>query len=152
MEFEDLEGLADWAYRAAGLDEDTPAAPLVLAGRLLDGGAALPVEVCPGLRARAALARVGASWRVYVRRRVYGSTLRWLVAHELAEWLLRCEGCRSERVEGLADALAARLIAPRRAAARALRAGLDFPELADAFDVTQSCAVLRRGEVEGTPT
>src|SRR5690554_5248949 len=152
MELDDMEGLADWAYRAAGLDPETPAAPLELARRLLGDGRAVPVERCPGLRSRAVLARVGASWRIYVRSRVEGAELRWLTAHELAEWILRRDECRSERIEVLADALAARLIAPRRAAARALRAGLDFPELADAFDVTQSCAVLRRGEVEGTPT
>lgn len=147
-----MEGLADWAYRAAGLDPETPAAPLELARRLLGDGRVVPVERCPGLRSRAVLARVGASWRIYVRSRVEGAELRWLTAHELAEWILRRDGCRSERVETLADALAARLIAPRRAAARALRAGLDFPDLAEVFDVTQSCAVLRQGEVSGTPT
>lgn len=152
MELDDMEGLADWAYRAAGLDPETPAAPLELARRLLGDGRAVPVERCPGLRSPAALARVGASWRIYVRSRVEGAELRWLTAHELAEWILRRDGCRSERIEVLADALAARLIAPRRAAVRALRAGLDFPDLAEVFDVTQSCAVLRQGEVSGTPT
>jgi hypothetical protein len=152
MELGDLEGLADWAYRAAGLDPDTPVAPIELARLLLGTGQAVPVDVCPGLRTPAALARVGASWRLYVRSRARGTDLRWLTAHELAEWILRRDGCRSERVELLSDALAARLIAPRRAAARALRAGLDFPGLALAFDVTQSCAVLRQGEVSGTPT
>lgn len=147
-----MEGLADWAYRAAGLAPDMPAAPLELARRLLGDGRAVPVERCPGLRAPAVLARVGSSWRVYVRSRVRGAELRWLTAHELAEWILRRDGCRSERIEVLADALAARLIAPRRAAVRALRAGLDFQDLAEAFDVTQSCAVLRQGEVSGAPT
>lgn len=149
MDGADLEGLAEWAYRAAGLDDETPVSGLELAERLLAGGA--PVSRCVGGKA-ARLTRTGSGWRIAARPGLSLPDVRWLVAHELAEWLLERDGYRGDDAEAVADGLAARLIAPRRAMQAALRWGLTVTELADAFGATQSCVLLRQAEVAGAPT
>ncbi len=148
----DLEKLAEWAYRAAGLEPDTPAAPLELARLLIAGGSHVPVARCTELRTPARLARVGSQWRIYVRASFDDTAMRWLVAHECAEWILARENYRGTDIEQKAESLAARLIAPRPAARIAIDAGLDFQELAEAFGMSQSSAALRRGEVSREPT
>lgn len=148
----ELENLAEWAYRAAGLDPETPAAPLELARLLIAGGGSVPVARCPQLRTPARLARVGSEWRIYVRERLDRTAMRWMVAHECAEWILNQEGYEAADVEQKAQSLAARLIAPRPATIVAIRAGLDFPEMAEAFSLSQSSAALRHGEISNQPT
>lgn len=147
MEGADLEGLADWAYRFARLPDDAPASCLDLARRLLGG------EVIPSHDVVAArLARTSDGWTIHLRPGRSPEEARWLVAHELAEWILEREGYRNADAEAVADALAARLIAPRRAMREALRWGVEVPELAQAFGATQSCVLLRQAEVSGAPT
>jgi hypothetical protein len=144
-----LEGLAEWAYRAACLPDDVPAGGLELAQRLLHCD--VPLIRCLGGNA-ARLTRTAKGWVLAVQRGGSVTQTRWLIAHELAEWLLERDGYREEDVEAVADALAARLIAPRRAVRQALRYGMAVPDLAEAFGATQSCVLLRQAEVAGAPT
>lgn len=149
MDFAELEGLAEWAYRAARLPDDVPAPGIELLRRLV-GAAPVISSVATGAR----LARApDGGWVVYLPAGRWPTVrVRWLIAHELAEWLLERDGYRGADVEMVADALAARLIAPWRAVREAVRWGLELPEVAEAFGSTQSCALLRQGEVTGTPT
>lgn len=152
LEGEDIEGLARWAYEKAGMDPWEPAGALELAGRLLGGDGPLDVYLCPELLASAALARVGSSWRFYVRNPRTERATEWLVWHELAEWILDRDGYREPDVEAAADRLAAALRAPRPAFLRAIRAsGRSLPELAKAFGTSESSAALRFGEVALVP-
>lgn len=145
----ELDGLAEWAYRAARLPDDSPASGLVLARNLLR-------DDVPVIRARSSVAarltKTPGGWRIYIRPGHSVVQSRWLVAHELAEWLLEINGYRDADTETTADALAARLIAPRRAMRHALQCGLQVGQLATAFAATQSCALLRQAEVSGRPT
>lgn len=150
MDQADVEGLAAWAYRTAGVDDDAPVSPLELARKVLRSD--VPIHRFHGLRTPTALARVGEEWRIYVRNRLTPRAMAWLTAHEVAEYILRIEGYRGADVETVADQVAAALRCPRRAYLRALRAcGTDWPELAAAFGTSQSSAVLRWGEVTGEP-
>lgn len=75
---------------------------------------------------------------------------RELVLHECAEDTLR--GTRDERVEHACNAIAAALAMPRVAFARAVRSEGESPErLAELFQVTQTSAALRIGEVTDHP-
>lgn len=152
MDFAELEGLAEWAYRAARLPDDVPAPGIELLRRLV--GHAVPVIASDCMAVGARLARTPeGGWVVYLRTGRWSVVrARWLLAHELAEWLLEREGYDRPDVEAVADALAARLLAPWRAVRLALGAGLEAHELALAFGATQSCALLRQGEVTGIPT
>lgn len=147
MDGADLEGLAEWAYQAARLSDDSPASCLELAQRLL-GGHVIPSHDVVTAR----LARTPGGYTIHLRPGLPTVDARWLVAHEIAEWLLEQEDYREADAESVADALAARLIAPRRAIREALRWGVEVPELAEACGSTQSCALLRQSEVSGAPT
>lgn len=149
MDVAELEGLAEWAYRSAGLSDDAPSPGLELARRLLASDEPL-VRSYSSIPAW--LSKTAHGWRINVRSTKSPTEARWLVAHELAEWMLEREGYREPDAEAVADALAARLIAPRRAMREAIRWGLDVPELAEAFGATQSCVLLRQAEVSGAPT
>lgn len=147
MEAADLEGLAEWAYRAAHLPDDQPASGLELTQRLL-GGHVLRVHGETSGR----LVQNAEGFDIHIRPGWSPTQARWLVAHELAEWILARDGYRETDTETVADALAARLIAPHRAIRRALGCGLDVAELAEVFGATQSCLLLRQAEVSGEPT
>jgi hypothetical protein len=150
MDQADIEGLAAWAYRRAGLEDDAPASPLELASRLL--GNRVQVYRFSGLKAPAALARVESDWRIYVRGRLTSRALLWLTAHELGEYLLRLEHYEGPDAEQAADRLAAALRAPRRAYQRVARfRGAAWSDLAAAFRTSESSAALRWAEVTGDP-
>lgn len=79
----------------------------------------------------------------------------WTLAHEVAHVHLRRGGWVGgyRESEDAADAIAAALLMPRRAFARATRqhGRRAFVGLADAFSVTETAAALRVGEVDRVP-
>ena len=150
MDQADIEGAARFCYQLAGLDGDEAASPLTVASRL--AGTRVPVIRTDGIRAAAALARVGSEWRIYIRRGLSRRAKLWLVWHEVAELALRLERYECADVEECADRLAAAMRMPARAFRLAVRTcGDDWSELAEAFDVAETSAALRWGEVFDEP-
>lgn len=149
MDLADIHETAAAILRAAGYDEDeAPGARAVAIGALGPGS----VLRVPCLRRPAALEYVGGRPVILLRSRLSAEHANFLIAHELAEWWLTCEGDQGERIEEAADAIAAALVAPRLAFARAVREhGHDYPTLAALFCATESLIVLRIGEVTGEP-
>jgi hypothetical protein len=145
----ELEGLADAAYEMAGLDPERP--HITRLARALLGPRAVQRGPRP-LHGPAALVRVGSEWRIMLARSLPTLPAVFAVAHELAHWLLARTGYVGTNEERSADALGAALLAPRRAFQAARRVhGEALHELAAAFDVTETCAALRLGEVERRP-
>jgi len=144
----DVEGDADLIYRLAHGDPDDVLSPRVLCEQLLD----TRPRYAP-IAQEATIARVGNEWRVYVARGTSPARARWLVGHELAEWWYQQRGYRGEDLEARCDALGAALVLPRRVLQAARRQhGDDVHAIARALRVTQSLALLRVGEVTGTPS
>lgn len=145
----EIEGLADGAIRAAGLDPDERQDAIRLARKLVGPVKRLHAAGLPG---DAVLCRVNGERRIYVRGRLTPAALRWATLHETAEAVLDDEGYRESDLERVADRLAASLGAPLRAALRACRAvGDDWSELAGILVSTESSAALRFGEVTHEP-
>lgn len=145
----EFEGLADAAYRDAGLDPTQPNVPRLV--RALLGRGAVRRGPRP-VRGPAALIRVGESWRIMLARGLPALVAHFAVAHELGHWLLRRHGYAGDDEERAADYLGAALLAPRRAFLAARRAlGDDLPALAEAFGTTETSAALRLGEVCSVP-
>lgn len=136
--------------REGGQDDDDVPRLGQLATALLGAGA---IEYAPQLRGDGALARVGDQWRVYLRRGLTIERRAFALSHELAEWWLRVrERYDGEDVEIAANYIAAAIMAPRRAFARALRAhGHDFAELAADFRTTETHVALREAELVRMP-
>jgi hypothetical protein len=133
-------------YALAGLEIGRSAPPAGLARRLL-GTSAVRVVPASALPAGGAIARVGSSWRIYLREGIPGRQARFTVVHELSHWALG-PGASEEDC----DALAARLLAPRPAFERALRqTGASYTRLARWFGCTETFAALRYGEVTDEP-
>lgn len=147
---EDIEGIAGELLRCAGADESAPAKPVALVQALLGAGSLFSVHA-RSLPGDGSLAIVNGQPRIYIRTGLTHERKRWAICHELAEWWLWREGVRDSRIENVADGIAAGLLAPRRAFLAALRDGSGSPELAQRFGTTESCAVLRLGEVTGHP-
>ena len=145
----DIEGAAAALYREAGYDDSDPAPAIGLATRLLGPGCVQRVHA-GALPGDAALVTVHGERRIYVRRGLPPARLRFAVAHELAHWALG-ECAPGAELEARCDALAACLVAPRRAFLRALRETDRYHELAGRFATTESCAALRLAEVTGEP-
>jgi len=144
----EVEGDADLIYRLAHGDPDDVLSPRVLCEQLLD----TRPRYAP-IGQEATVARVGNEWRVYVQRGVSPARARWLVGHELAEWWYQQRGYRGEDLEQRCDALGAALVLPRRVLQAARRQhGDDVHAIAKTLRVTQSLALLRVGEVTGTPS
>lgn len=142
---------AEKLYAAARLSPERGAAPGDLVRALL-GPTALRFVADDWLRGGGTLARVGTEWRVYLRRGLAPERARFIALHELAHWAL------PNATEEDCDALAACLLAPRAAFARALaaarpRAGSArvYSDLGAWFRCTDSFAALRHAEVTGTP-
>src|SRR5690606_40673448 len=141
MDLADVHGAAAAILRAAGYDEDDVPGSIAIARTLLGpdciarGGAASTVSL-------------GGRHRIVIPRRCSPAEINFLVAHEAAEWWLRREGYDGEDVEDVANAIAASLVAPRRAFAAAVQQhGHDYPALAELFCATESCVALRLVEV-----
>jgi hypothetical protein len=108
-----------------------------------------PIEYFAGL-GEGRLEPNGDGWRVSVNRSLAWPRQHFAIAHELAHWFYKKHGIPHD--EAMADALAAAIIAPRRAALALFNAvGLDLREFAETFEVTWTCAALRFGEVTWTP-
>lgn len=144
-----LEGIAEAAYEEAKVDNDDGDVELVVE-RLLGPGA---IRRGPRpLHGPAALIRVQGRWRIILGRNVPMPAALFYVGHELGHWLLRRHGVQVDDEEAAADFLAGALLAPRRAFVGAVREhGHNLRALADAFDVTETAAALRLGEVLHVP-
>lgn len=131
--------------RAAGFDEDEAPGAVAIARALLG-----PDCIVRG--SRASMVSLHGQQRIRLPRRRSPAEMNFLVGHELAEWWLKREGYVSEWIEDVANALAASLVAPRRAFLRAYREhGHDYTTLASLFCSSESLVVLRIGEVTGEP-
>lgn len=133
-------------YQRAALDPDEPANMIALAM-----GLGLTVEVLrpAPFAGDGALARVYEQWRIYIRGGISRQRKRFACAHEIAEWALR--EVIDEQIEDACNAVAAALIAPRRAFTRTANdvGATCFEQLALPFDLSQTAAALRAGEVLG---
>ncbi len=92
--------------------------------------------------------------QIHLRTGLTSPGEQYYVAHELAERHLTVGGWRDDGSprDEICDAIAAALVAPRRAVAAALRAvGLAPEPLAAALGTSQTIAVCRVGEVTGRP-
>lgn len=147
MDQGEVEGIAAAVVSLAGVDDAARVSPVQVAK-----GLGVPVIRGAIIRAGACLATLNGVRTICVRRGAVGNELRWLVAHELGHLALERERYVGEDVERLADAIAAAIIAPRRAVQRARREiGPAFVELGAAFGATPTSAALRWGEVTGEP-
>lgn len=149
MDLADLEGEAEWIYRRGGFEPDEPARAIELATAVLGPGSVVSVHA-RSLPGDACLATVYGQRRIYLRRGLSPKRARWAIAHELGHHILGLDSSSREN-EDACDALAACLLAPRRAFQSALRETTLFAELAEWFLVSESCAALRLGEVTGVP-
>lgn len=145
----DAEADAVEIYQRAGVDPAEPEGPGALALALF--GREAVAYVAPHRLVRdAAGGTLNGRWRIAVRRDLPPERETHAIAHEIAEWHLR-RTC-SERVERMADRLAAALVAPREALASVLRdVGEDYPAIARTFVTTQTSAAMRVAEVTGRP-
>jgi len=147
----DFEWIADEVLRLADVDEMAPAKPVALVRALLGPGALFSVHA-RSLPGDGSLAVVNGQPRIYIRQGLSPIRRRWVICHELAEWWLWQSGVRDEQIEGVADAVAAAVLAPRRAVRAALKsAGPSYTGLAEHFGTTESCIAMRLAEVTGRP-
>ena len=146
-----IEDEARVLLRSAGIADDAPfrMQDLVRAHLGPDGIRFVPVRAIPS---EGALARVHGDWKIYLRKGLSHEETRFVLGHELAHWALGLDSSSQEN-EDTCDSLAAALVAPRNAFARALRetGRLSYTRLARWFVTTESCAALRFGEVTDTP-
>lgn len=150
MNLGELETVAESMLQSAGMDDGEAHKMTDLASSLLGKGA---VRVVPhkALPAKAQLATVNGRKMIFIQKGLTSSMSRWAVAHELAHWGLGIDSSHPHN-EVICEALAARLIIPRRAyAAAANRHGHQYRRLAKSFVTTESCVALRHGEVSGRP-
>lgn len=138
----DADDIAAWIYDRARMDEGDPPGPVALARKIV-GVVRSDTHGPHGAKLDEGIIHVG--------RRLEGSALTWLVAHELAELVIRVTDYRGEDAERLADAGAAAIIMPREAFMRHAR-HLSIRDMAKLYNVTCTAASLRYGEVTGRPT
>lgn len=138
--------MAERLYKDAGFEARAGVPLYTFVNRLLGPEA---VRLVPGraLPGNGALARVGAQWRVYLRRDAPEVAKRFTLLHEVSHWALGPAASEAD-----CDSLAGALLAPRRAFLDALEAsGRRFSRLAKRFGATESCVALRLGETTGRP-
>jgi hypothetical protein len=127
---------------AAGLGDD--AGPVGLALAVMGAGAILVFD-----RLREKATYRPDSDRIWIQRGLSSRAVAYLVGHELAERFLALHGewhAHGDR-EGFADAVSARLIAPRAIVRAAMRAhGDDHAAVARALRTTQTIALVRMAE------
>lgn len=146
---QDIEGVAESLYRAAGYDPSTPVSPMRLAIALLGGGSVRRFDG-RGLRGDAYICKVFGEWRIYLREGLDVLDLRFNLAHELAEWAILQDGLPAGigDTERAADAIAAAILIPAGPADRlCARAENAWEQIALDFGTTHTCAALRVGEV-----
>lgn len=146
----EFEGIAESILKeGAQPDDDAPKLGVLVRSLLGEDS----VAYTSGLRGDGALARIGATWRIYVRRGLTVERRAFAISHELAEWWLRVrERYQGEDVEQAANYIAAAIMSPRRAFHRALATyGHDFVELAATFRTTETHVALREAELTHLP-
>lgn len=133
-------------YERAGLDPNEPAQMLALARGL---GLGVLMMMHPPFVGDGMLQERDGRYTVLLRSKVSRERKRFALAHEIAEWALR--GVVDEQIEDACNAVAAALLAPRRAfLAQANDVGeTNWEQLALPFGMTQTAAALRAGEVLG---
>lgn len=150
MEQLELEGIAEAILREGEQEDDEAPRLAQLVTTHLGPNA---VEYASGLRGDGALARVGDTWRIYVRRGLPIERRAFAISHELAEWWFRVRSrYQGEDIEHCANYVAAAILSPRRAFRLALEEhGQDFAELACAFRTTETHVALREAELARMP-
>lgn len=142
----DPEALAEALYREARMGTDAAASTVLLVNRLI-GDKALRRVPSHAMADEAALVRVGATWRIYVRDDLPPAERRFAALHEVAHWALGLQAS-----EAACDRLAGALLVPRLPFLRALRSrGERVRSFAAYFGVSETCAWLRLGEVAAEP-
>lgn len=143
----------DWwqrdIFERAGCDPDEAVSPLRLARALLgeDGVRVVPHVALP---ADGQLVKLNGRDMIFLRKGLSRERARFLIAHELAELALR--GIVDEQIENACNAIAAAVLAPRRAFSARMRAvGRNWEQLALPFGMTQTAAALRAGEADRMP-
>lgn len=139
----DADDIQAWLYGQAEADDEDPLHPVELAQRAKIDVVRSDMHGPKRGRMDDGVIRIG--------RRLTGSALTWVVAHELAEHCLRETGYVDEDIERRADSGAAAIIMPRRAFVKHLRHAA-ISEMARFYDVSGTAASLRFGEVTGRPT
>lgn len=90
-------------------------------------------------------------WHIQVRRRLPLLLYFWVLAHELAEYVLQVvQPYDGEDRERYANALAAAIVLPKELLAGFLGERLDL-ELAEVLNVDPACLALRWAELTGQP-
>lgn len=138
----DADDISAWIYAQAEADDEDALHPIELAQRA-------KIDVVRSDMHGPKRGRMD-DGVIRISRRLDGSALTWVVAHELAEHALRENGYVDEDVERRADSGAAAIIMPRRAFVKHLRHA-SIAEMARYYDVSCTAASLRFGEVTGTP-
>ena len=142
---EELEGAALAIYREAGADPWEPVSILALARALLG-----PENVWTGGTRELCALYDNLTGRLLVQRRGDVVLRAFRVAHELAEWWFARERFEAPDLEHWCNALAVRLLAPAPAfRVVASEYGCDLVLLATTFNISETMAALRIGEVMG---
>lgn len=124
--------------------------PALRASRWLLGESCLHWVPSTILPANAVLRHVGPGWVIDVRENLNASQLNRAVAHELAEWFLRCQSYVESDFDELSGRMAAALCVPRSAFELAHRiVGDDLRQLSRWFRVSESLMALRCAECLG---
>lgn len=143
----DIEGDALAMYRLAKLEPDEP----VAIGRLVRRLLGTDIQEASFCRGKAHLTRIGPDWWIYVHAGIPLARLRFDVGHELAHWWYRRCSYFAEDLELLCDALGAAIVAPMPLFRAVRKRTSRVVQVAHAIGSTQSLALLREGEVLGTP-
>lgn len=145
MDLWDVDAVQQELFARAGLDPDEGVSPVAIARGL---GIEVRVVSHPKFPGDGALVRLHDQWIAFVRGGISRERKRFALAHEIAEWALR--GVVDERIEDACNAIAAALLAPRRAFVRRAREVGDvaFEQLALPFEISQTAAALRTGELQ----
>lgn len=151
LEGAEIEGIAEGLIVEAGYDPGDPPGAVAVMRRLLGDGH-VREAMHRGLVGDAQLLY---RWRqpvILVRPGLEPARRHFAVAHEGGEWALDRIDYRDDDRERVANAIAAALIAPRRAFLRAVgEFGYDLDELAAEFCAPVACAALRIGEACDEP-
>lgn len=144
MEQWEIEGAAEYLLRIGGQETDVPPNLREMANRILGPDAIVQVRAA-GLPGDAALMRVSNRHYIHVKSWLTVERKRFAIAHELAEWDLLTRGFHSERIEQIANAIAAAIVAPRPAFYKEI---MSRPEaVSQTFRIDEICKERRVREV-----
>jgi len=149
MSLADMEGAADEVCAIAGVEDGRCLYPSRIARRLFGDGSVMRI---PNMRAMASLSMVGDAHVIAVRKSLPIEIAEHAVGHELGHWILNRNGYVGEDIEAACDFIGAAIQARRKAFSRRVReVGHDFRQLSLDFEITETSAALRYGEVTGCP-